>query len=285
MQDFGRALGLALVLALAACGQSTAPPAAESTAQAAPASLSNALFSYGGGVAPILVENPTPGEYNPPPIWFICDSIDGDDIFVASILNEGGGFGLAHYNRSLKQAQRSYVQLSGEMFAAPNGPAQAFADADGTQGVIYTLDPARMSSPDAATTPAVIGLDFASEEFQCRYFEHTLFMGFTATESVVVRRVGDNIQLMIFGPEASSNGLMVEMQHGEQSSLVDVTAENGVQGAGHNRENVVQWVWESADDGKQYNVWTVPDEASVIQPSTGGEITQTDEFLAYVLAR
>lgn len=277
-----RALVLGLCFAIAACGQSNAPTS-EGETQSGPVSA-NALFTYDGGFAPVLLETVDPTNYAPPPIWFICDSIGGPDIFVASIPDEGGAFMFARYDKTTLQAQRTMVRTSGEPFAAPNGPAQAFTDDGGTLGVIYTLDAARMSTPDATTTIPIVGLDFAGEEFDCRWFEHMVFQGFTSTQSVVVRKVGDAIDLMTFAFD-SEGALMVEMQHGEQSTIVDISAANGVQGAGHNREDVVQWGFVLGEGATSYGVWTVPDEPSVFQVSQDGVITTTEEFQAYALAR
>src|SRR5262245_5575797 len=108
-----RALVFGMCVALAACGQSTAPPAAE-TATAAP--TSSALFTYGGGLAPITITATGP-DYAPPPTWFICDSIGGDDIFVATRPDEGGAFLFAHYNRASKNVERINALMTGELFA------------------------------------------------------------------------------------------------------------------------------------------------------------------------
>lgn len=277
-----RALVLGLCFVIAACGQSNAPA---SDAEAPSGSVSaDALFTYGGGFAPVLLETIDPTNYSPTPTWFICDSIDGPDIFVASIPDEGGAFMLARYDKTTQQVQRTMMITSGPPFAAPNGPAQTFNDGDVAQGIIYTLDASRMSAPDAATTTPVIGLDFAGEEFNCRWFEHMAFIGFTSTQSVVVRKIGDAIDLMTFAFD-SEGALMVEMQHGEQSTIVDISAANGYQSAGHNREDVVQWGFVLGDGATSYGVWTVPDEPSVFQISQDGAITLTEEFQAYALAR
>ncbi|HVK81594.1 MAG TPA: hypothetical protein VM915_13390 [Verrucomicrobiae bacterium] len=277
-----RALVLGLCLAIAACGQSSAP-STDTEAPSGPVSA-DALFRYGGGFAPVLVENIDPTNYMPPPTWFICDSIDGPDIFVANTPDEGGAFILARFDKNTQQAQRTMMITSGAPFAAPNGPAQTFTDGAGTQGIIYTLDAARMSAPEAATTTPVIGLDFAGEEFNCRWFEHMAFIGFTNMQSVVVRKVGDAIDLMTFAFD-SEGALMVEMQHGEQSTIVDISAANGHESGGHNREDVVQWGFVVGDGATSYGVWTVPEAPAVFQVTQNGVITTTEEFQAYALAR
>lgn len=276
-----RALVLGVCLAVAACGQR-----AEAPADAAPAAAaSSTLFTYGGGFAPLFstAENPY-YENTPPPTWFICDSITSPDAFVASIPDEGGAFMLARYHKDTQAIERMNVRTTGEMFSGEYGPAQGFLDEAGTQGAIYTLDAARMSSPDAATTTPVMMVEFAGEGFHCRWFEYMAFIGFTNTQSVVVRRRGDAIDMMTFRHDAEG-ALMVEMEHEEASTTVDITAENGQQSDGYNRENVIQFGFVSGSDGAGYSVWTVPDEASVIQRLQGGEVVSTEEFRAYALAR
>lgn len=271
----------ALTACLAACGQAAQAPAADSATTAA-ASTNGA---YANGQAPIILETLVPSTPLPQ-TWFICDALDSTSIWVASAPDANGVFALALYDKETHQVQRTPgLTLSRPAVAGPNGPMQAFGQNGADMGVIYTLDPARMSAPNAATTAPVISLDVAGEEFTCRHFEHTVFFGFTNRQSIVARQVGDSVELMFFSFSDTDAPFAVELEHGEQTTTASETVSGG-RGSVDEENGRVSWVWENTQrDANEYRVFTAIDEESVLQTSVNGQIMDTEAFQAYALAR
>ncbi len=152
-----RIAAAAFVLALAACGQPTAPPAAPEEQQ-------------------ISVRVPAP--------WFICDSINSPAVLVFD--RNTDDVRVAEYTK----ADGSIIQRNGYFVGVQEGAAgsvdiELFRD-QGTDGIARFTNPGTLETPGSAYTARFVSVRLDGRDIQCRWLPRTRVLAFTSRRSIVV---------------------------------------------------------------------------------------------------
>lgn len=152
-----RIAAAAFVLALAACGQSTAPPAAPEEEQ-------------------ISIRVPAP--------WFICDSINSPAVLVFD--RRGVDVGIAEYTKvDGSLTQRNGYSVGVEEGAAGSVDIELYRD-QGTDGAARYTNPGVLETPGSAYTTRFVSVRLDGRDIQCRWLPRTRVLGFTSRRSIVV---------------------------------------------------------------------------------------------------
>lgn len=177
-----RALLLGMCLALAACGQSAQAPASESGDAAAAFEL--------------------PLQYQPftnatnTAAWFVCDTVGGSRIWVATAPDETGAFELRDYEKGQAEPARTlrYTLYNDPQLGNPN--QFSFREDDG----LVTFNAAFANAYAIPVDLVGVGLEGGDA---CRLMSRTYLTAFTANRSFVVRETDDG-QLEYLGYDASN---------------------------------------------------------------------------------
>jgi hypothetical protein len=153
---FMRIAAAALAFTLAACGQSTAPPAAEEE---------NVYVRV-------------------PPPWFICDAINAATVLVFD--RTADDVRIAEYTK----ADGSIIQRNGYVVGVHEGAAgsvntELFRDG-GADGGIRQLNPGMLETPSSAYTAPFVSAQLDGRDIQCRWLPRTRVLAFTSRRSIVV---------------------------------------------------------------------------------------------------
>jgi hypothetical protein len=150
-----RIAAVVLAFTLAACGQSTAPPAQEES---------------------VYVRVPPP--------WFICDSINAAAVLVFD--RNADDVRVAEYTK----ADGSIMQRNGYMVGVQEGAAgsvntELFRDG-GADGGIRQLNPGVLETPSSAYTAPFVSVRLDGRDIQCRWMPRTRVLAFTSRRSIVI---------------------------------------------------------------------------------------------------
>jgi hypothetical protein len=248
-----RIISVFIALALAACGQTEAPPPVT-----APADSAQAMAA---------------------PPWFICDGIDQPVVFLFADAPDDGRVRVVQYDKATGASV-----FTGEVALGPG---------DGAAGSVYTplliddaeaghvrqINPGVLETPGAAFTPLFASLSFRNIEAQCRWLPRTRLMGFTGRRSIVVHEDadGDLIYTAFNFPDAATNP--IELSENGRSTRFSAEVRDG-------QETLSPQGAEfrfTAADGYIYVVHAGRDGAGRIEVLRNGAEVQSEPLIAFVL--
>jgi hypothetical protein len=190
---------LAVALALAACGQSEAPP-------------------------PL----PQPPENVVSPPWFICDAIDAPVLLVFE--RDGVKVRVAQYDKpNGALIGRTEYQLGAEEGAAGSiytALLQNGADA----GAIRRVNPETLETPGAAYTPVYASVSLGEREISCRWMPRTRLIGFTGRRTIVVSEDGDgDLIYHSYDFTAAAEAQQIEIAENGRTTTFSLEERDGVE--------------------------------------------------------
>lgn len=248
-----RLTALALVLALSACGQSTAPPAPEAEQSVAAAAAV-----------------PAP--------WLICDAIEAPVLLVFGAQTNG---------------TTEVVQYDKPNGALVQRTMYTIGDAEGAAGSIYTglvqngaeaghvrqINSGMLENPASAYTPAYTSVRIGERDIACRWLPRTRVMGFTGRRSFVVHedRDGDLIYTT-YDFTAASAARPVELSENGRSTTFSVEVRDGAETVS---ANGAEYRF-TGQDGFSYVVTLDRDGTGRLDVLRNGATVQTEPLAAFV---
>jgi hypothetical protein len=192
-----RRAALALVIALAACGQTSEPPAAP---------------------------EPPPVTVTPP--WFICDAIDAP--VLLTLVRENGVVHIAQYDKP----NGALIQRTDYTIGAQEGAAGSVYTTllqNGAEaGAIRQINPGMLETPGVAYTPPFTSVRIGEREISCRWMPRTRVSAFTGRRSFVVHedQDGDLIYTTYDFP-AAAQAQQIELSENGRSTTFSVEVRGG----------------------------------------------------------
>ena len=150
-----RALALASLFALTACGQSEPPPPL-------PAPPENAV------AAP----------------WFICDAINAPVLLLFE--RSGDKVEVAQYGKPNGEIVQRTEYAAGEPEGAAGSVFTPLTQNGAAAGHVRQVNPGMLETPGSAYTPPITSVRLGDRDMTCRWLPRTRLMGFTGRRTIVV---------------------------------------------------------------------------------------------------
>ncbi|MGH6949404.1 MAG: hypothetical protein ACREH4_00885 [Vitreimonas sp.] len=237
---------LALVIALAACGQQQPEPPPEEVSMRVP------------------------------PPWFICDGIDAPALFVFERSNND--VRVAEYGRPDGAiVQRQSYFIAGEQGAAGSVLFDLVRDF-GPDGAIRQLNPGMLENPGSAYTLPFASVRLDGRDINCRWMPRTRVLGFTGRRSFVVYedQSGDLIYTSYNFADAA-NARSVELtENGRTTTPFSVEVRNGTEAQ---TPQALAYTFET--QGFRYVVTLNRDGTGTLDVSKDGVALQSEPLVGY----
>jgi hypothetical protein len=194
-----RRIAFVLALALAACGQSEAPPP--------------------------LPE--APADAIAPP-WFICDALNAPVLLVFE--RDGATAHVAQYDKpNGALIQRTDYQIGGEEGAA--GSVYTTLLQNGAEaGHVRQINPGMLETPGAAYTLPFTSVRLGERDISCRWMPRTRLMGFTGRRTIVVHEDGDgDLIYSSYDFATASNARQIEVAENGRTTTFSLEVRNGAE--------------------------------------------------------
>lgn len=239
---------LALALALAACGQTGAPPPPlpEQTAAAAP--------------------------------WLICDATDAPVLLVFE--REGDVARMTEYEKPSGALARRADYRIGEEEGAVGSVHVALLQDGADVGAVSRLNPGMLDAPASAYTPPFSSVRIGERRISCRWLPRTRLMGFTGRRTIIVSEDGDgDLIYTSYDFAAAAEAPQVELGENGQTTTFSLEVRNGAETVS---AEATRFVFQA--DAETEIAVIVPRDGigRVAVRRHGPEPVQVEELLAFV---
>jgi hypothetical protein len=210
---------------------------------------------------------------NRAPVWLICDDLNGAVILTVSAPNTANEVILTEYAKSDRTAHEQHLTL-GEADGAAGSTYHALMRNGADVGHLRMLNAGAGVDAEDVTTPALTEILLADHNHECRWLQHTRFVGFDASRSFWIledRKGGLTYQTFDFANAANARAL--ELDGGQRSTAPSVEVSGGQE-----RVEAAGAVFTFDHEGWRYEV-QMP-QASVTVLHNGARV-QTRALLAY----
>jgi hypothetical protein len=242
-----RCIALAVVLALAACGQQQqAPPPVEEVTMRVP------------------------------PPWFICDAINAPALFVFERSDIDAQ--VAEYNKP----DGAIVQRQGYGVGPEQGAAGSvtmdLSREEGSSGSVRRLNPGMLETPGSAYTLPFTSVRLDGRDIQCRWMPRTRVLGFTGRRSFVVYEdaSGDLIYTSYNFADAARARAVDMSENGRTTTPFSVEVRNGAEAQ---TPQALTYTFET--QGFRYVVTLNRDGTGALDVFRDGVQLQSEQLIGY----
>ena len=162
-------------------------------------------------------------------VWFVCAPLDGTDQTVVGLPFKG---------------QRLWIAqpLSGEpsaaytLGAADPGAGQVYwplSEPGGKEvGQLHAFNPGALGDPKAETTPTFTSIRINAAQWNCRWLEHTRFLGFSSKRVIEITSGPGGLEYQSFDYSDAGKAKKVETGSAQQSTTPSLDIKGGRQVGG-----------------------------------------------------
>ena len=242
------------VSALAACGQSTAPPDLP---------------------PPTVSVRPTP--------WLICDGIDAPVLLLFADSPDDGRVRVERYDKTTG-AIVSHEEINTSPGDAAAGSVYTQLMRDGANiGAVRQINPGMMETPGAAYTTPFTSVALDDLQLSCRWLPRTRLFGFTGRRSFVVHEDADGDLIYTtfdFGPGADTRP--IDLSENGRSTTFSVEVRGGEER--RPLPGSVEFRFTGADN-YSYVISASGDGTGALDVERAGQAVQSEPLIAYQLGQ
>ena len=151
--------------------------------------------------------------------WFVCDNVSGTTALFAGMQGGGKNDGAASVITLLDRRTGRFDTQTYQVGPGDAGAGQVHwsLSQNGKEvGNVHGVNPGMLGDGHAATTPTIMGVQIGAMSIDCRWLQHTRFIGVDSRRSVTVVETPQGLVYQSF--DFSKRGPVVRGDGGEQSS-------------------------------------------------------------------
>ncbi len=147
--------------------------------------------------------------------WFVCDNVGGPTALFAGMPGEKGASVITLLDRRTGRFDTQTYQVG----PADPGVGQvhwSLSQNGKDVGNVHGVNPGMLGDGHAATTPTIMGVQLNGTAIDCRWLQHTRFIGIDSRRSVTVVETPQGLVYQSF--DFSRRGAVTRLPGGEQTS-------------------------------------------------------------------